>query len=41
MNGRERDGKIDSLSAGTVATHQHPIQAAMLAVIVIESGFMQ
>jgi hypothetical protein len=30
-----------NLSAGTVATHQHPIQAAMLAVIVIESGFMQ
>src|SRR5262249_12385693 len=29
------------LSVGTVATHQHPIQAAMLAVIVVESGFMQ
>jgi hypothetical protein len=28
-------------SAGTVATHKHPIQAAMLAVIVIEAGFMQ
>jgi hypothetical protein len=28
-------------SAGTVAAHQHPIQAAMLAVIVIEAGFMQ
>ena len=30
-----------SLSVGTVAPHQHPIQAAMLAVIVIEAGFMQ
>ena len=28
------------LSVRTVATHQHPIQAAMLAVIVIESGLM-
>jgi hypothetical protein len=28
-------------SAGTVATHKHPVQAAMLAVIVIEAGFMQ
>ena len=28
-------------SAGTVATHKHPIQAAMLAGIVIEAGFMQ
>ena len=28
-------------STGTVATHKHPIQAAMLAVIVIEAGFMQ
>jgi hypothetical protein len=28
-------------SAGAVATHKHPIQAAMLAVIVIEAGFMQ
>jgi hypothetical protein len=28
-------------SAGTVATHKHPIQAAVLAVIVIEAGFMQ
>src|SRR5262249_25110444 len=29
------------LSVGTVATHKHSIQAAMLAVIVIKSGFMQ
>jgi hypothetical protein len=28
-------------SAGTVATHKNPVQAAMLAVIVIEAGFMQ
>ena len=30
-----------SFSVGTVAAHQHPIQAAMLAVIEIESGFVQ
>src|SRR4051812_46437349 len=28
-------------SEGTVATHKHPIQAAMLAVIVIEARLMQ
>src|SRR5262249_49380658 len=28
-------------SAGTIAAHEHPIQAAMLAVIIIEAGLMQ
>jgi hypothetical protein len=28
-------------STGTVAAHKHPIQTAMLAVIVIEAGLMQ
>ena len=32
---------FDSPSVGAVATHQHPIQAAMLAVIVVEAGFVQ
>ena len=30
-----------SYSARTVATHKHPVEAAMLAVIVIEAGFVQ
>src|SRR4029079_8772780 len=30
-----------SLSVGTVAAHEHPIQAAMLAVMIVESGSMQ
>ena len=29
------------LSVGAVAAHQHPVQAAMLAVIVVEAGLMQ
>src|SRR5690242_17869655 len=28
-------------SEGAVAAHEHPVQAAMLAVIVIEAGFVQ
>ena len=41
-NNAQRDCPECRLSSvGTVATHQHPIQAAMLAVIVVEPGFVQ
>src|SRR5215469_4276103 len=39
--GLARPGSTPRRSAGTVAAHKHPVQAAVLAVIVIEARFMQ